>query len=254
MNLKNTSERLADVMDRARHHWRERCEAFAVAEVALPPAPPAFVIALSREAGTQGPAIARALGKQLNWPVYDREILQRLADEMGVHPRLLESVDEKKVGWLRECLAAFSSAPAINESKYVRHLTAMLLSLAAQGECIIVGRGAAQVLPPATTLRVRLVGPLADRIETIRQRFGITKEEAAKWVETTDRERCRFVKDNYVKDPNDPCNYDLVLNSSRFSVAECSDLIVYALHKFQARATAGKQRIVDCAAVAAHDS
>src|SRR5262249_41409867 len=46
-----------------------------------------------------------------------------------------------------------------------------LLSRAAHGECIIVGRGAAQVLPPKTTLRVRMVGPLQDRITATQHRY-----------------------------------------------------------------------------------
>jgi cytidylate kinase len=101
---------------------------------------------------------------------------------------------------------------------------------------VIVGRGAAQVLPPATTLRVRLVGPVKDRIEGIRQRFGITPEEAAAWIEKTDQARARFVKEHFLKDTTDPRSYDLVLNSSRFSIAECAELIVDALHRLQVRA------------------
>jgi cytidylate kinase len=244
MITRTSSERLADAMDRARRHWQDKCEAFAIAEVALPPAPPAITITLSREAGAQGPGIARAIGKRLNWPVYDREILQHLADEMGVRPRLLESMDEKQVGWLRECLAAFSSAPSVSESTYVHHLKAMLLALAAQGQCVIVGRGGAQFLPEATTLRVRVVAPLAERIATIRQRFGVSSDEAARWIETTDRARYRFVHDHFLKDPADPGNYDLVLNSARFSIEECTDLIVQALRQFEGRAKVAKQEPV----------
>ncbi len=55
-----------------------------------------------------------------------------------------------------------------------------LLSLGAHGECIIVGRGSAQVLPSATTLRVRLVAPLRDRASIISQRFGIGLDEAGR--------------------------------------------------------------------------
>jgi cytidylate kinase len=120
----------------------------------------------------------------------------------------------------------------------------MLLSLAAHGECVIVGRGAAQVLPAETTLRVRLVAPEEKRVEAIEQRFGISNEEAARWVEKTDAERIRFVRDHFHKDPADPRNYDLVLNSLRFSVDECADLILEALHRLQTKALARKPALV----------
>jgi cytidylate kinase len=159
---------------------------------------------------------------------------------MGVCTNLLESLDEKHRSWLAECLEAFASTPAVSESVYARHLLETLLSLGAHGKCVLVGRGAAQVLPPATTLRVRLVGPVADRVKVICQRLGIPHEEAKKWVERTDGERTRFVKDHLHKDPTDPWQYDLVLNSSRFTITECADLIIEALRRLQTHAEAGR--------------
>ena len=82
------------------------------------------------------------------------------------------------------------------------------------GDCVIVGRGAAHILPKETTLRVRLVGNLDDRIAAICRRMALTKEKAAKWLADTDHQRQTFVKDHFLKDPSDSHNYDLVLNTS----------------------------------------
>jgi hypothetical protein len=199
-----------------------------------PPSPPAFTVALSREAGANGALVGRAVGERLGWPVYDRELLERVAAEMGEQAGLLESLDEKQRGWLVECLEFFSSTPAVSQGSYVRHLLGVVLSLAARGRCVIVGRGVPQVLPAATTLRVRVVAPLAVRVEVVRQRLGLDRAAATRWVEKTDGERARFVQDHFHKDPSDPCGYDLILNSGRFSVAECSELLVEALHRLQA--------------------
>jgi cytidylate kinase len=232
MDQKSTSERLAQALERARHHWQRE----KVPEVpAAPPVPP-FTIALSREAGTNGSEIARAVGKKLNWPVYDREVLEQIAGEMGLRVNLLESVEQKRESWFQECLQALSSSPSFNERTYARHLVQTLLSLAAHGECVIVGRGAAQILPMATTLRVRLVAPLKDRIASVRQRLSISHEEAERLVEKRDRDRLRFVKDLFQKDLTDPRSYDVILNTSRYAVDESAELIVAALHQLQARA------------------
>jgi cytidylate kinase len=108
---------------------------------------------------------------------------------------------------------------------------------------VIVGRGAAQILPVATTLRVRLVASVEDRVAVMSGELGVSSAEAARHVERTDRERARFIRDHFGKDPTDPQNYDLVLNSSYLSVAACADVVVTALHCRQAgrrtRATAG---------------
>jgi cytidylate kinase len=226
--------RLAEALEEERRQWQ--AERRAAAELAAPLilSPPAFTIALSREAGTNAPAIARAVGDRLGWPVYDRELLPLVAAEMGLTGRDLAAVDEKRPRRVHEFLATFASPPAVSDSAFAQHLFDTLLSLAAHGNCVIVGRGAAQVLPAAATLRVRLIAPEAERVEAIRCRFGIPRAEAARWVEKTDRERTRFVLDHFFKDPTDLHQYDLVLHALRFSVAECAGLIVEALRDRQA--------------------
>jgi cytidylate kinase len=231
MNPKSSSERLADAMAQARQHWQARLAREPLDVEAVPPPP--LTIALSREAGANGPAIAREVAKRLNWPVYDRELLERIAEDMGVRTSLLNSVDEKRANWLAECLQVFSSRPTVSQAAYVQHLVEVLLHLAAHGHCVIVGRGAAAVLPAATTLRVRLIGPRDERITAIQQRFGVTEAEAARWVDSADRDRVRFVREHFQKDPADPRHYDLVLNAMRLPVPGCAAVIVEALHRFQ---------------------
>jgi len=124
----------------------------------------------------------------------------------------------------------------VSESAFVRNLIETVLALGAHGECIIVGRGAAQILPAETTLRARLVAPLSERIATKARALDISRAEASGRVEDTDRERTRFIMDHFQKDPADPRLYDLVLNSSRFSVVQCAELMMAALRRLQGRA------------------
>jgi len=233
---RTSSERLANAMERVRRQWQTQRKAETIAGIAPVQPPAAFSIAMSREAGTNGSQIARAVGERLGWLVYDRELVQHVAEDMGVRANLLGSLDEKHRSWLLECLEACASAPAVSEGGYTRHLVETLLSLGVHGDCVIVGRGAAQVLPAAVTLRVRLVGPAEERIKTVCQKFGVTKDEAKRSLEKTDGQRVRFVRDHFRKDPTDPRGYDLVLNTSRWSVNECAELIIEALHRLQAHA------------------
>src|SRR6516164_3855750 len=171
---KTSSERMAEVMTRARRQWQNQQRRPEPVEALSPPAPRAFTIAISREAGANGSAVGRLLGERLGWPVYDYELVERIADDMGLRSTLLESVDEKRMSWLQECVASFSSGRSVTESAYVRHLVQTLLTLALHGECILVGRGANVVAPPETTLRVRLVAPLRERIATVQKRRSLS--------------------------------------------------------------------------------
>jgi cytidylate kinase len=230
MNLPTSPERLTEALVQAHHHWIARREAGSAG-----PVPSSFTITLSREAGAQGAAVAQALGAKLGWPVYDRELLRRIADEMGLRTGLLESLDEKRTGWLLEAVQAFSSEHVVGEGSFFRHLLETVLSLGSHGSCVIVGRGAGQILPAATTLRVRLVAPREERIAATARHLGLSREEAVRHVTHTDRERAQFVKDHFHTDAADPVHYDLILNSARFTTEECAELILEALRRLQTR-------------------
>jgi cytidylate kinase len=196
---------------------------------------PAFAITISREPGSQGPLVARAVGQRLGWPVYDQELLDRVAQEMGSHANLLKLIDEKPIGWLEQAVVNLVGEYNLNQDTYMIHLIATVRGLGQQGRCVIVGRGTNFLLPAETTLRVRLVGDLKDRIAVARRIQNLSDKEAARWVERTSHERLDFVKRYFNKDAADPHHYDLILNTSHLSIEECADVIATAVHRLQAR-------------------
>jgi cytidylate kinase len=210
-------------------HWKERGEAVARARHR-----PAITIALGRQSGARGTTTARAVGERLGWAVYDRELVEQIAQDTNLRGNLLETVDEKKVSWVREFIESFSTAAVFNDIVYVHRMMETIASLAALGGCVFVGRGIAHILPMETTLRVRLVAPIAWRVAAMSRKLGVSLEEAAAKVAAIDRQRVQFVREHFNRDTTDPSLYDLVLNTERFSVEECVDLIVEAMHRLQA--------------------
>jgi cytidylate kinase len=234
MDTRQFSDRAASTIAQALCYWDTWSRAGGAEGTAAPP----FTIAISREAGTHGPEVAAEIGARLGWPVYDKEIFLHVAEKMGTSPGAVERVDEKRKGWLQEQIETLGSGPEVNEIAYVHRLQELFQVLAAHGQCVIVGRAAAQALPAATTLRVRLVAPLEYRSHATQVKRGVSHADAERWIHKTDRERTRFVKEYFLKDPTDPCLYDLVLNSARLSVAGCAAVIVEALRRLQAEAPA----------------
>src|SRR5262249_60975539 len=66
---------------------------------------PAFTITISREVGALGNTVAHELGGRLGWPVYDQEILNKMAEQMGKPREHLHALDERHVHWLGGCPA-----------------------------------------------------------------------------------------------------------------------------------------------------
>jgi cytidylate kinase len=193
-----------------------------------------FAVAISREAGAGGVSVAREVARRLGCPMYDREVLEKIAEEMRRPKSEVAALDERPVGWLEELFAGMLHESRVTGDTYVKYLVGALRGLVLMGPCVIVGRGSSCVLPPETTLRVRLVASLPDRIRTARHRFGMTEREAAAWVYRTDEERARFLKRYFRVDSADPHLHDIVLNTSRLSSEECADVIVRAYRRFEA--------------------
>jgi cytidylate kinase len=196
------------------------------------PRPP-LSIALTRQAGSRGAEVARAVGARLGWTVYDHELLRRIAEEKGVQGRLLEMLDERHMGWLEEMMASFAIGQASHETTYLRSLLELFATLGEVGHCVIVGRGGAHVLLPETTLRVRIIAPRADRAATVARNQHLSPAEAEKWVDRTDWERKRFVEHYFNRNPEDPLGYDLILNSSRLGIEGCAGVIAGAAHTME---------------------
>ena len=200
----------------------------AAASQGAPPDGRPRTVALDREAGTPAAEVAHAVGARLGWPVHDHELLERVARDLGRPVRMLEAIDEKPHNWLLDCLEGFTSAAGVSEGRFYHQLARLIHELGAAGRCVLVGRGAAQILPPRSTLRVLLVGPRDDRIAAFRRsREG--REEAARRIEEADREWSRFLAEHFGRGAASPHDYDLVLNTSRWSVEECADLIAEAV-------------------------
>jgi len=217
-------------LERYLRHWRERGALMTLPEQNGQTLP--ITIAVSQECGVNGRGIAKAIGQQLDWPVYDRELVEMISEDTGVHTHLLDSIDEKSPHWLAECLDTFQQEKTISGSGYAIRLIKVLFALSGHGNCVVMGRGAAQVLPVKQTLRVRLVAPLAERITEIQQQKEMSYKEAKKHIEEVDKERAAFVKGYFHKDVSDPHGYDLLANSLRIGIDQTAKLILLAQKYF----------------------
>jgi len=237
--FKPSSELLAEAFERAREQWRVRArEERDIAPTVAVKKPPACSIAISRERGAGGGAVARAVGAKLGWPVYDRELLERISDETGLRTELLESLDEKRSHWLVEVLEAFGGVRTISGPTYAHRIAECMLALSPHGHSVIVGRGATGVLPAATTLRVRLCAPLEDRVGRLCQNQGMSESTARHHVDKVDRDRAAFVQQHFGGAVNDVHRYDLVINTARFSTEQAAEIVVAALRQLEAQVEA----------------
>lgn len=217
-------------LEQAYRHWRER--GALLGRPPLAGTTPSLTIAVSRQIGAGGSEIASAVANELDWPLYDREIVAKISEDSGVRAQLLEQLDEKRPNWFAECVEGFSEERHMSGAGFAIHLRRILVALYCHGDCVILGRGGAQILPTERTLRVRITAPRIWRVEQVARRVG-SADQAERLVKETDRARDDFVKSYFHKDPTNVFDYDLTLNASRFNSADCAAMITAALHARQ---------------------
>jgi cytidylate kinase len=197
--------------------------------------PAGLTVAVSREAGARGGTIAVAVGRKLGWQVYDQELLEYATNESPLHQELLDGLSPVARQWVDKRLDQLLREQTISQNPSVMEMVRAVLALGVRGNAVLVGRGAGSVLPNETTLNVRVVAPLADRIAYMSQWLRLTVEEAAERVRQRDSQRSDFLDVHFHKQPGELYSYDLILNSSLLGEDACTALIAQAVRlKFSA--------------------
>jgi cytidylate kinase len=185
-------------------------------------------VAISRELGARGGTIARLVAEKLAWQLYDHDLLEYMAQNPVIRQGTGEELTVPCQQWIRTRLDQLDQTCRLAEYPDARHLAEVVLSLAASGQVVMVGRGAGCILPRETTLNVRIIAPLADRIAFIGQWQRLSTGEASERVRQGDERRAEFVQKHFRRTIGDTHQYDLVLNSSLLGEDGCADLIARA--------------------------
>jgi cytidylate kinase len=193
-----------------------------------PDAPASLTIAISREAGSRGGSIARRAGSKLGWQVYTQELLEYISQEGQMRQDLMAAIQPAGQRWSEERIESLLREQNLSQHPSIGNLARIVLALGAQGEVILLGRGAGCILPAPSTLHVRIIAPLADRIAYMSQWMRLTLDEAAEQVRLRDTRRAEFIETHFHRQPGQPYQYDLLLNSSLLGEELCAELIAQA--------------------------
>lgn len=182
-------------------------------------------VAISRETGANGGALAQRLASLLQWKALDRELLDYMAERYNLSRLSLEFVDETVASWFHEMFGKWLDQRLVSQAEYVHRLGRMVL-LAAQSEStVFVGRGVQFMLPRESGLAVRIIAPKEKRVQHIMELLSCDRPAAEKYIDETDRGREQFVERYFHRDNADPHLYALVMNLEFMTLDDAADLI-----------------------------
>jgi len=171
------------------------------------------VITISRQYGAGGHSVADKLVTWMGpkWQVWDKEIIEAIAQSAQERTEMVASLDEVTQSWMEQMVRSLFNVRYMEAQAYHRHLAQVLLALAQQGRKVIIGRGANFVLPEA--LNVRLEAGLDFRVNDIMERYKVTKDEALRKIHEVDRVRADFTKRVFNRDITDRRAYDIIIQT-----------------------------------------
>jgi cytidylate kinase len=194
-------------------------------------------ITVSREFGCEALPLAQHLVQILNercrpvypWVAYDREVIEKVAQEMHLSREIVESIDGHRRSEMCELFDSILNRK-VDESLVFRKICQVVRSLATHGHAILVGRGSHLVTRDLKTgLHVRLVAPRAWRIHRVADLRQLSHRDAEKMVDQCEKEREKFLQTFFVHDPHTIHCHDVIIDNSRFNLAQIAEIVFAAL-------------------------
>ena len=108
----------------------------------------------------------------------------------------------------------------------------VIKNIAAEGDCIFVGRCADYILRDRDdVLSIFVTADLEDRIKRVAEYEGISEQSAKDVIEKADKSRAAYYNFYTEKRWGRGSSYDICLNSSKISLEQCMDIITQILNK-----------------------
>ncbi len=187
-------------------------------------------LTISREFGCEGYPVAELLRELMmqrtgdEWVLIDKAILEEVAQRHNISEDILKHLGQKN-HILDEMLATFSPHWK-SDQEYFRLLCRHVISLAEQGNVIIVELGGGVITRHIEeSYHFRLYGSMEFKVRTIARRLNIETEAAEKLIIRQQKQRDNFHRDFLDQDANDPALYDILFNNARIQPAQIAHVI-----------------------------
>jgi cytidylate kinase len=174
-----------------------------------------------------GDTISRALADRLGYRLVERSELIRVAERIGGTDVAWDRAPE-----LRERSPSFWERLNEERRRYASVLRRATTQLAEEGDVVIVGLGGGQLLKGlSNVLRLQIIAPMDIRLERVMERGfddvagPLSRDQARDLIRRADRDTNGYMRYMFNIDWLEAHNWDLVINSGRFSVNETVEMV-----------------------------
>ncbi len=186
------------------------------------------IITISREFGSGGRTIGKEVAARLDIPCYDQQIIDEIAEKSGFAREYISEHGEYAStsswwGGVPGSRDYYGNSPQDSLWSIQSHV---ILDLAKEGPCVIVGRCADHLLKGRfDCLTVFIHASLEKRAERIVNVYGESSVAPEKRLRDKDRRRKAYYQMYTDAQWGLAANYDLALDSGTLGIERCVDII-----------------------------
>lgn len=182
------------------------------------------ILTLTRQSGSLGDEIGMLIARRLGYTFYDRKQIERRILEKGLSQKDLERYDERK--------PRFFDRFSKTQEKYLNALSMVILEMAQENNCVIMGRGAFLFLSDVPNhLTLRFVSTKEKRLNHIKELLNITEDKPAlKLLRDSDRRQHAFYKCCFRYDLNDHSLIHATINTATLNPDMTAEMIVSGIN------------------------
>lgn len=197
-----------------------------------------ITVTLARQLGCGGSYLGQSLADNLQIRCLDRDIVSRAARQLELDESELEQREERGCSFWERMLRGISVTPpealyqppvlpSVSDQQVFAAETEVMKEIAAQEDCVIVGRVASHVLPSHSGMvNIFLHAPLRFRIPRVREYYGAASDaQAREMITQSDETRSRFISQMLGRVWDDPRNYHLCVDTSALPLPELAEFL-----------------------------
>ncbi len=184
-----------------------------------------LIITIGREFGSGGHIIGERLAEYYGIPLYDKDLLKKVAEENDIDYDELEGYEESPINLL---LSRTVNGYSSSLQDAIAHLEFDFIEEhAGFGESfVIVGRCAEEVLKDnPNAVKIFVLGDYDAKVNQIMHQFDLSEEDAKDEIKRTDKRRKSYHNHYCETKWGDSRNYDISINSSRFGIEGTADFL-----------------------------
>ena len=177
-----------------------------------------YVITITRQFGSRGRDIGVAAAKKLGIPLYDRNVLEKEAEEIDstLHSLVEFSKNGMSESGYYKMAYPLGIGSALKKDRMFELQSKLVLKHAESENCVIIGRCADHILADVPgVVRVFVHAPEDFCLQEAMKVNSLSVSEVQKLIAQTDEYRAHYYKYYTGQEWKNAQNYDLSLDSSR---------------------------------------